>query len=48
MRKSLNMQLEHFFYQRAGYAKESQYAGTNWADGASHLGGFTRSTMQKI
>ena len=25
-----------FFYQRAGFAKEAQYAGENWADGASH------------
>ncbi|WP_179318112.1 glycoside hydrolase family 9 protein [Winogradskyella helgolandensis] len=27
-----------FYYQRAGYAKEATYAGSNWADGASHLG----------
>ncbi|WP_421877566.1 glycoside hydrolase family 9 protein [Marinoscillum sp.] len=27
-----------FFYQRAGYAKSAEYAGEEWADGASHLG----------
>jgi len=27
-----------FFYQRAGFAKEAQYAGSAWADGASHIG----------
>ena len=27
-----------FFYQRVGFAKEAQYAGTGWADGASHIG----------
>ena len=27
-----------FYYQRAGYAKETTYAGNNWADGASHMG----------
>jgi hypothetical protein len=27
-----------FFYQRAGFAKEAQYAGEGWADGASHIG----------
>ena len=27
-----------FYYQRAGYAKDATYAGSNWADGASHLG----------
>ena len=27
-----------FYYQRAGYAKEASYAGSNWADGASHIG----------
>jgi len=26
-----------FYYQRAGYAKEAQYAGANWSDTASHL-----------
>ena len=25
-----------FFYQRAGFAKEAEYAGEEWADGASH------------
>lgn len=29
-----------FFYQRVGYAKEAQYAGAAWADGASHVGPF--------
>ncbi|KAF1721819.1 LacI family transcriptional regulator [Pseudoxanthomonas wuyuanensis] len=27
-----------FFYQRAGHAKLAQYAGSKWADGASHMG----------
>jgi hypothetical protein len=27
-----------FFYQRAGFAKEAQFAGADWADGASHVG----------
>lgn len=27
-----------FFYQRVGCAKEAKYAGTGWADGASHIG----------
>lgn len=27
-----------FFYQRVGFAKEAQHAGTGWADGASHMG----------
>lgn len=27
-----------FFYQRAGFEKKAEYAGTGWADGASHLG----------
>ncbi|GAL84871.1 hypothetical protein MYP_2099 [Sporocytophaga myxococcoides] len=26
-----------FFYQRAGFAKQAQYAGEGWADGASHM-----------
>ncbi|HYG18390.1 MAG TPA: glycoside hydrolase family 9 protein, partial [Ohtaekwangia sp.] len=26
-----------FFYQRAGFAKDAQFAGTAWADGASHI-----------
>lgn len=30
--------LRTFFYQRAGHAKLAQYAGSGWADGASHLG----------
>ena len=27
-----------FFYQRVGFPKEAQYAGEEWADGASHIG----------
>ena len=27
-----------FFYQRVGFAKEAQFAGAGWADGASHIG----------
>jgi hypothetical protein len=34
----LKQAVRMFFYQRAGFAKEAKYAGTGWADGASHLG----------
>jgi len=27
-----------FFYQRSGFAKTAEYAGANWADGASQIG----------
>lgn len=27
-----------FFYQRAGHEKAAQFAGTEWADGSSHIG----------
>jgi len=27
-----------FFYQRAGFPKDAQFAGEGWADGASHVG----------
>ena len=30
--------LRMFFYQRAGCEKKAQYAGADWADGASHIG----------
>ena len=33
----LKQAMRTFFYQRAGYAKETEYAGEAWADGASHL-----------
>ena len=33
----LKQAVRTFFYQRAGFAKEAQYAGVAWADGASHL-----------
>jgi len=37
-----NTALKHavrsFFYQRAGFAKQSPYAETGWTDGASHVG----------
>ena len=37
-----NVALKHamrsFFYQRAGFAKQSPYAETGWIDGASHIG----------
>ena len=29
--------MRFFYYQRAGFAKDAKYAGTGWADGASHL-----------
>lgn len=30
--------LRTFYYQRAGFAKDAEFAGPGWADGASHLG----------
>ena len=33
----LKQAMRMFFYQRAGFAKEAQYAGSGWADGASHI-----------
>jgi len=35
------------FYQRSGYAKEAQYAGNKWADGASHLGPLQDTQCRK-
>ncbi len=34
----LKQAVRTFFYQRAGFAKEAEYAGAAWADGASHSG----------
>jgi hypothetical protein len=34
----LKQAVRSFFYQRAGFEKQEQYAGEGWADGASHLG----------
>jgi len=34
----LKQAVRTFFYQRAGFAKEAQFAGEGWADGASHIG----------
>ncbi len=34
----LKQAMRMFFYQRVGFAKEAQYAGEGWADGASHIG----------
>ena len=34
----LRQAMRTFFYQRAGFPKEAQYAGEGWADGASHMG----------
>ena len=34
----LKQAMRMFFYQRAGFAKDAQYAGEAWADGASHIG----------
>lgn len=34
----LRQAMRTFFYQRAGYPKEAQFAGEAWADRASHLG----------
>jgi endoglucanase len=37
-RQVLRHALRTFFYQRAGFEKTAEFAGTEWADGASHLG----------
>jgi hypothetical protein len=34
----LKQAVRAFFYQRAGFAKDAEYAGEEWADGASHIG----------
>lgn len=34
----LRQAMRTFFYQRAGFRKEAQYAGSDWADEASHSG----------
>lgn len=34
----LKQAVRMFFYQRAGFAKETEFAGIEWADGASHVG----------
>ncbi len=34
----LKQAVRTFFYQRSGFEKEVQYAGEEWADGASHIG----------
>ncbi|MFI1770900.1 glycoside hydrolase family 9 protein [Thalassobellus citreus] len=43
----LKQAVRTFFYQRVGYAKEAQYAGANWADGASHLGTLQDTQARK-
>lgn len=35
---ALKQAVRTFFYQRAGFNKDAEYAGTNWADTASHIG----------
>lgn len=37
-RDVLQQAVRMLFYQRDGFAKTAQYAGTSWADGAAHLG----------
>jgi endoglucanase len=34
----LRQAVRTFFYQRAGFPKKAEYAGSAWSDGASHLG----------
>ncbi len=34
----LRAAVRYFYYQRAGFAKDAQFAGAGWADGASHNG----------
>lgn len=36
-----------FFYQRAGYNKETKYANSNWTDSASHLGNLQDSQCRR-
>lgn len=37
-REVMRHALRTFFYQRAGFAKDAEFAGADWADGASHVG----------
>jgi len=37
-RDVLNQAVKTFFYQRAGFAKDAEFAGAGWADAASHVG----------
>ena len=34
----LKQAMRMFFYQRSGFPKDARYAGSAWADGASHIG----------
>ncbi|MEM9340762.1 MAG: glycoside hydrolase family 9 protein, partial [Bacteroidota bacterium] len=43
----LKQAVRTFYYQRAGYAKEEAYAGSAWADGASHLGSLQDPESRK-
>lgn len=36
-----------FYYQRAGFAKETPYAGAGWTDGASHIGNLQDTQCRK-
>ncbi len=36
-----------FYYQRAGFAKQSPYAETGWVDGASHIGNLQDKNCRK-
>ncbi|MEM9340982.1 MAG: glycoside hydrolase family 9 protein [Bacteroidota bacterium] len=44
----LKQAVRTFFYQRAGYAKEAEYAGAIWADEASHLGSLQDPESRKF
>ncbi len=37
-RSVLKHAIRSYFYQRAGHEKRAEYAGAEWADGASHMG----------
>lgn len=50
-RQVLRHALRTFYYQRAGFEKAAEFAGAEWADGASHLGpgqdGEARSWLEQ-
>lgn len=50
-RAVLRHALRTFYYQRAGFEKTAEFAGADWADGASHLGpeqdGEARSWLEQ-
>ena len=43
----LRQAMRVFFYQRSGHEKLAQFAGSSWADGASHLGALQDLNCRK-